>query len=254
MKKIKLALLITLIVLAIGIVMHTRLYETLFYRHESLQASNLLNGPIQVEQDAHVHFFKDGFAVSGTNTKFYTFDGKEMSLPFKPEDIAVVGNSPVINQSTSRYALVNNRFVYETSHTPFRLVYTIEEGSEGFDIRELGDMLLVVLKTQGNLLKPLLLEKDNVYTINLEGMDHSHYMDASYDPLTKGFSILTLATDTPYPSTRVFNFIDGDSPQGMLSLNDSMFYKIYRTQKSIVLVGIHQIICYNIDGSIKWSI
>jgi len=39
-----------------------------------------------------------------------------------------------------------------------------------------------------------------------------------------------------------------------LSLSDSMFYKIYRTQKSVVLVGIHQLICYNVDGSIKWSI
>ncbi|MCM8901664.1 hypothetical protein KVG29_10580 [Caldicoprobacter algeriensis] len=254
MKKTKVVLLIALIVLVIAIIMHTRLRELLFYKYENLQSSNLLNEPIQVEQKAHVHFFKSGFAVSGTNTKFYTYDGKEMSLPFKPEDIALVGNSPVINQSTSQHVLINNRFVYDTTHTPFKLAYTIEEGSEGFAIRELGDMLLVILKTQDNLLKPVLIEKGDIYTINLEGMDHSHYLDASYDPVTKGFSVLTLATDTPYPSTRVFNFINGNSPQGMLSLNDSMFYKIYRTQKNVVLVGIHQLICYNIDGSIKWSI
>ncbi len=254
MKKAKIILFVVLIVIAAGIIMHSQLFELLFYKYNSLQSNNLLNAPIQVEQEAHVHFFKSGFAVSGTNTKFYTYDGKEMSLPFTPEDIALIGNSPVINQSTSRYALINSKFVYDTTHIPFKPVYAIEEGSEGFDIRELGDVLLIVLKTQNNLLKPIIMGEGDTYTINMESTDHSHYLDASYDPITKDFSILTLATDTPYPSSRVFNFTNNNSPQGMLSLNDSMFYKIYRTQKSFVLVGIHQLICYNIDGSIKWSI
>ncbi len=254
MKKTKAILLVVSIVLIIGIIMHSQLRKLLLYRYENLQSNNLLSAPIQVGQEAHLHFFKSGFAVSGTNTKFYTYDGKEMSLPFKPEDIALVGNSPVINQSTSQYALINNKFVYNTTHIPFKSVYAIEEGSEGFAIRELGDVLLIVLKTKDSILKPVLIGKDDIYTINLEGMDHSHYLDASYDPVTKDFSVLTLATDAPYPSTRVFNFINGNSPQGILSLNDLMFYKIYRTQKNIVLVGIHQLVCYNIDGSIKWSI
>lgn len=250
----KAILFVVLVVFAVVITMHSQLRELLFYRYGSLQANNLLSAPIQLEQGAHVHFFKNGFAVSGTNTKFFTYDGNEMSLPFKPEDIAFVGNSPVINQSTPQYALINNKFVYDTTQVPFKLVYSIEEGSEGFDIRELGDALLVVSKTQDNLLKPMLIGNGDIYTINLEGMGNSLYLDASYDPITKDFSVLALAVDTPYPSTRVFNFINGNSPQGMLSLNDLMFYKIYRTQKSVVLVGIHQLMCYNIDGSIKWSI
>lgn len=254
MKKTKAIFLIVLIVFIIGITMRSQLRKLLFYRYENLQSDSSLNEPIQAEEGAQIHFFKNGFAVSGSNTKFYLYNGSEMSLPFKPEDMALVGSSPVINQSTSKYALINSKFVYDTTQIPFKLVYAVEEEGEVFEIREAGDMLLIVSKTQDNFLKPVLIEKDTIYTISLESTDHSHYLDASYDPVTKGFSVLALATDTPYPSVRVFNFINGNSPQGMLSLSDSMFYKIYRTQKSVVLVGIHQLICYNVDGSIKWSI
>lgn len=245
---------IFLVIFIIGVTLRSQILGLLFYRHESLQTTSSLRGPIEAEQEAQIHFFKDGFAISGNDTKFYTYNGKEMSLPFKPEDIALVGSNPLINRSTSKYALINNKFVYDTTHIPFTLVYTVEEGNEVFEISETGDMLLIVLKVEDNLLKPVLFERDKIHAINLEGTGHSHYLDAAYDPVTNGLSLLALATDTPYPSVRVFNFINGSSPQGMLSLNDSVFYKIYRSQKSIVLVGIHQLICYNIDGSIKWSI
>jgi hypothetical protein len=96
------------------------------------KSDSSLNEPIQAEEGAQIHFFKNGFAVSGSNTKFYLYDGSEMSLPFKPEDMALVGSSPVINQSTSKYALINSKFVYDTTQIPFKLVYAVEEEGEVF--------------------------------------------------------------------------------------------------------------------------
>ncbi|MBM7583257.1 hypothetical protein JOD02_002138 [Caldicoprobacter guelmensis] len=250
----KVALFVTLISIIVGIITRNHLQELFFHKHKNLQSNDLLNKPFLIEEGASVHFFKNGFAVSGTNTKFFTHDGKEMNLPFKPEDMVLVGDSPNIDKSTFRYVLINNKFIYDTATMPFKLVYTAGEGSEGFDMREMGDALLIILKTEDKLLRPFFIQKDNIYAVDLNGIENSHYLDVSYDPITRGFSILALATDTPYPSSRVFNFLNGNSPQGMLSLNDLLFYKIYRTQKTIILVGIHQITCYNIDGSIKWNI
>ena len=224
-----------------------------FNRHETLFASDSAM-PIQLDDNAKMHFFRNGFAVTSGDTKFFTYDGAEMSLPFAQQDLENMGVQPIINMSTDNYVLVNNRYIYSTSKIPFELVYEIPEEFDGWDIKELDDMLLFVLKDSNNQLKPQLLKKGDYIPADLSGMEHSSFLDASYGYSNKLISILTIATDTPNPSTRVFYFADGNSPFGVLSLDDAAFYKIYNVQNRIALIGIHQIMCYNIDGSLMWSL
>lgn len=253
MKKARLNVVILLIFFTIC-AMLCIIYKTIFYKEKALLTNTSLDSPIQLNDNSQIHFFKSGFAVSDHNTRFYSFDGKEISLPFTPQDMEFLGSSPVVTRSTPKYFLVNDRFIYNTSNTPFAMVYEIGTEYEGWDMRELDNMLLLVVKTTDNRLKPLLFRKGDSYAVNLDIIEYSHYLDASYYPSTEGLSVLTLVIDTPYPSTRVFHFASGSSPYGILSLNNNIFYKLYRTENTIVLVGIHQLMCYNIDGSFKWSI
>jgi len=246
-------LLIFLFVIAVAIGGLYLFKPSIFNRQDALFPS-ISAEPIQLDDNAKIHFFRNGIAVTSDDTSFYTYDGTELSLPFTQQDIENMGNIPIINKSTDNYALINNRYIYNTYAIPFEMIYEIPGDFDGWDIKEFGDLLLIVLKDSSDQLKLQLLKKGNNIPADLSGMEHSSFLDASYSDVNKLISILTIATDTPNPSTRVFHFTGGNSPYGVLSLDDIALYKIYSTQDRIVLIGIHQIMCYNIDGSHIWTL
>ncbi len=229
------------------------IYITTFSKgHETLYSSPI--APIEVGTEGGIHFFKNGFAISHTDTKFYTFDGEEMGLPFTQQDLEDMENMPIINRSTNGYMLINNRFLYDSSDIPFRLIHKIEEDKEGWDIREFNEILLLITIMPSKELELQVFQNGNSSPTYIEGMNQSSYLDVSYDPSSKGLSVLAITRDTPQPATRVFHYLDGISPYGVLSLDDFLFYKIHRAGSHIILVGIHQLMCYNIDGSLEWSV
>ncbi|NLX70287.1 MAG: hypothetical protein GX024_05245 [Clostridiales bacterium] len=249
-----LRIILTFFIIGAVVIMGLYFLKPNFFIKQEVLYTSPSTVPVQLDNNAEIHFFKNGFAVTSGDTKFFTYEGDEVSPPFSDEELENMGSLPVINISTGGYALVNNRYLYNTSKTPFEMVYKIPDEYEGWDVKELDDMLIVVLKDSDDQLKPQLLKKGGSVPADLSGMEYSCYLETSYNSSNKLISVLTIATDAPNPSTRVFHYADGNSPYGVLSLDDITFYKIYSIHNSIVLIGIHQIMCYNIDGSHMWTL
>ena len=88
-----------------------------------------------------------------------------MSLPFAQQDLENMGVQPIINMSTDNYVLVNNRYIYSTSKYLLNWFTRIPEEFDGWDIKELDDMLLFVLKDSNNQLKPQLQKKEIIFLL-----------------------------------------------------------------------------------------
>ena len=67
-------------------------------------------------------------------------------------------------------------------------------------------------------------------------------------------SLLTLSLNSPVPITRVFHFKNRNELYGVLSLENEFYYNIYRLKDKIILVGIKDILCYNVEGDLQWSV
>ena len=101
--------------------------------------------PIQLDDNAKMHF-RNGFAVTSGDTKFFTYDGAEMSLPFAQQIWKIWEFNPLlICQPTIMYWLITDIYTVHPKYL-LKLVYGIPEEFDGWDIKELDDMLLFVLK------------------------------------------------------------------------------------------------------------
>ena len=79
-----------------------------FNRHETLFASDSAM-PIQLDDNAKMHFFRNGFAVTSGDTKFFTYDGAEMSLPLLSKIWKIWEFNPLlICQPTIMYWLITD--------------------------------------------------------------------------------------------------------------------------------------------------
>ena len=58
-------------------------------------------------------------------------------------------------------------------------------------------------------------------------------------------------TSTNYTS---FHYQNRNELYGVLSLENQFVYDIYRTRNNVILMGIKDILCYNVEGELQWSI
>jgi len=208
--------------------------------------------PITLEEDEKIHFFKEGFAISGAFTQFYDLDGIPMTSPFSDETAS--NKQLKINMSTPNYMLVDGKLIYRTSTTPFEKVYELD-ASTGSGIQEFSDYLVILIEDESNILIPKLFDLNQNVLLNIKDIDSLYYMDSDYDPENNSLSILALSLEASFPSSKVFNYINGGTTlYSVISSANEAYYKILRLPSHIILVGTHEMLCYNIDGTLQWSI
>jgi len=210
-------------------------------------------GFIQLPNDFDIHFTKGSIAVSFPHTVFYSPEGIEIEPPFAAEDFINLPLGFSINKSTNNYLLINERYVFSTRETPFKMVWQSDDKIIK-DIVEMEDFLLLVLEVPDNLLVPHIFNFDSKELTSLQGLVGSYFLDAAICDISDSFSILAFSDDGLFPSARVFHYNAKASLYGALAKRDSLYFNIYRLQSSFVLVGTDRIICYNTDGSKNWAL
>lgn len=233
------------------------------YKYYSINTAETMvhisHEPILLNKGDKIHFFKEGFAISGSSTRFYRPNGTAMSSPI-PEQADTI-DQHIINMSTPNFMLINGKSVYRTSSIPFEKLYELEDSS-GHGIKELGNYLIILIEdtlvenTTGVLVPKLYDLKQNAIS-DIKDIESLYYMDSAFDSESNCISILTLSLDSPFPSSKVFNYTNENGETALfsfISADKKSFFKILRIPYHIILVGSDEIICYNIDGTIQWSI
>lgn len=203
--------------------------------------------PIPFSENEEIHFFSSGFAITDEkSSNFYDFSGNPIDAPLDKKD-------SIINVSTESYMIIDNKYLYDTSKTPFELILDVPQ-HKAWDIREYDDCLLIISKSGDNRLEPYIMQRSNNGLYKIDGLEELAFIDADYCPDVKGLSIITLNTENPFPSTQILHFTNINEPYGVLSIEDDMFYNIYRYNSFFIIIGLHDIQCYDIDGDLNWEI
>jgi len=224
-----------------------------YYSTDSSESmSHLPHAPITVNENERIHFYSDGFAVSGSFTRFYDHDGTPIASPFSNEISPTTQYK--INMSTSNFMLVDEKAIYKTSVTPFEKIYELNE-AVGYGIREFADYILILVKDESNIIIPKIYDLQNNVLSDFNELNSLYYMDSDYEAESKSLSVLALSLDASFPSSKVFNYMSGGNTlYSVVSVDNQSFFRLLRLPSNVILVGTHEIICYNIDGSIQWSI
>lgn len=204
--------------------------------------------PIRIKKDDSIHFYSGGFAVSGEKTDFYSFEGVKVNNPIKQ-----VSTPFTIKFSTENYALISDVFLYNTSRLPFQLVKEITGGTV-LHMKEYYNLLLLLVKNESGESEPYAFNPKSEQFMALENPKQIEFLDCSADPKSGDFSVLTVEYSGSFPTARIFHYTNDLLPYGALSLEDELYYRIYRLPNHFILVGTHQILCYNMDGTEAWKI
>lgn len=210
-------------------------------------------GFIQLPNDSDIHFTKKGIAVSSPHTVYYSPEGLEIEPPFSEEDFINLPLGFSIDRSTNNHLLINERYIFNTQETPFRMVWQ-SDGKIIRDIIEMDDSLLLVLEDEDNLSMPHILDPESKELTSLQGLIGSYFLDAAVCDKSGSFSVLAFSDDGLFPSARVLHYDTKALLYGALTQSDALYFNIYRMQSSFVLVGSTQIICYNTNGSKNWTL
>lgn len=214
--------------------------------------SRVTHEPIMLNKGDEIHFFKDGFAISGLSTRFFEPDGTAMLPPIPGQ--GDMNSSHMINMSTSNYMLLDGRLIFKTSSMPFEKLYELDLPT-GYGIKEFQDYVVILLQDETGILFPRLYDLNQNIIIDIKETESLYYMDSAFDLESNSLSILTLSLDTPFPSSKIFNYSSGGTTLfSVISLDKESYFKILRFPFHVILVGSHEIICYNIDGTLQWSI
>lgn len=208
--------------------------------------------PIPFTKQQDLHFFAEGWIVCGTPSKFYSWDQSEREPPFTQDDLLAENEEISIVAHTKNYIVTENNRIYDTQTIPFTLVYHCDFGII-YDVKENEDFIVVILQEdESKPAHPYILVKGSDFLISLDGMGNGNYISASIHKTD--ISFLSLSLDSPVPITRVFHYQNRNELYGVLSLENQFVYDIYRTRNNVILMGIKDILCYNVEGELQWSI
>lgn len=209
--------------------------------------------PIPLSDGDSIHFFYSGFAVTdGEDSRFYDYTGNPIKAPLKKGNGEIWNNPVAITDSTDHYVIINNKYLYNTAKIPFELILESPQ-DEAWDIKEFENNLLLVAKAEDDRLEPYIMQKSNNALYRIDGLADLSYIDSDYCPVSDAFSIITLDKDSPFPSTQILHFTDINVPYGVLSIDDEIFYKIYRYEDFVITMGLHDMRCYDMIGDLKWE-
>lgn len=208
--------------------------------------------PVPFTQQQDLHFFSEGWIVCGTPSKFYNWDQTETKPPFTQDDLLSEDNEIDIAAHTENYIVTVNSRVYNTETVPFTLVYQNDAGRIS-DIKEYQDFIMVLMQEEESMpARPYVLVNGSDFLISLDGTGNGNYISA--DVHGTDLSLLTLSLDSPVPITRVFHYQNRNELYGVLSLENQFIYDIHRINNTVILIGIKDILCYNVEGELQWSI
>jgi hypothetical protein len=209
--------------------------------------------PISFTRDETLHFFPDGLILCGTPSRFYNERGVDIMPPLKQDDLSAEGGSVNVIAHTENYIATASGRIYNTESVPFALIYENKD-IQLWDLKEYEDFLLLLIQNDEAVVEPFILVHDSDFLISLDGTGESKYISADSYKASRELSLLTVSLDSPVPFSRVFHYVNRNELYGVLSLEDEFIYNIFRQKSNIVLIGIKDILCYNIDGKLQWSL
>lgn len=207
--------------------------------------------PIKMSGQEDLHFFSDGWIVCGSPSRFYNWDETSMAPPLSQEDLSAENDQIHITAHTDNYIVTVNNRIYNTETVPYTLVY--ENGDFTiWDLKEYSDYILILRRDENEVAQPYILSKNSDFLISLDGIGEMQYVAA--DSYNKNLSLLTMSINSPVPISRIFHYVNRDELYGVLSIDNQLIYNIYRLENTIVLIGIKDLLCYNIEGDLIWSL
>lgn len=209
-------------------------------------------GRIELPIDGTVHFLDTGIAVSSEYTEFFNPSGKRIDPPISPEDFVRLPLAFSFNETKGSLALIGNSYIYDTSYTPFKLLFAAPESNIAH-FKSFPEHLLIV-KDIGGRLTPNLFKLDTQVIAPFSHFDNIHYLNSSFSDATPNFTLLTISTDGTVPSTEVFHYSESDSLTGAFRLRDRVYLGIERIGNFVVMFGANHIACYNLLGESVWEI
>ena len=151
------------------------------------------------------------------------------------------------------YVLTADNRLYDGGELPLRMVCDTEEGLDILDFLPLSEDAFLLYAAYRDEAPFLEWVEPGGTPVALPIAEDLAYLSMDY---TKdgGASVLFLDATGAAPSTQVLHYRDGELV-GSLSLSNAMYYDLYRLPSHILLVGTHQIVCYNVeDGGLLWSV
>ena len=204
--------------------------------------------PIPMMQEEELHFFPEGLIVCGAPSRFYNLHGEEIPPPLTEDDLAAENHSINIVARTSRHIATANNRIYNTQTIPFTLIYENKEISI-WDMKEYDDFLILLIKRKYGS-KPYVLPMDSDFLISFEGMGNANYISA--DAMVRIFP-LTVSLDSPAYNKSI-PLCESERAVWCVDFENQMLYDIYRMKSKIILIGIEEVLCYNMDGELQWSV
>lgn len=207
---------------------------------------------IPFTQQEDLHFFDDGWIVCGSPSRFYNWDQVDQRPPFTQDDLTAENDEIDIIAHTRHYIATANNRIYNTQTVPFTLVY---ENKDRIlcDLKEYdGFLILLIQEEESTISRPYVLMEGSDFLISLDGTGNANYV--SVDVHETDLSLLTLSLDSPVPITRVFHYTNRNELYGVLTLENQLLYHIYRMKNQVILIGIKDILCYNVEGELQWSV
>jgi hypothetical protein len=214
-----------------------------------------------MDEDEELYTFSDGWVIYGESgsPRFYDWNKKQIEPLLSREDSEAEeereaeedGEEFKITAITEHYMVIDNSRIYDTRTLPFKLVYENPDLNI-WSIKEFTGFLVLLIKNEKDLAEPYILAENSSFLISLEGMGNAAYVDM--DAYERNVSLLTISIDSPVPLSRVFHYVNRNEIYGVLTVKDQLIYKIFRLKNNIILMGIKELMCYNVEGELKWSI
>lgn len=213
----------------------------------------LETSPILFSDNDSLHFFCSGFAVTnGEDSQFYDYIGNPIDAPLGEKNRDSWHESIIVTHSTDNYIIINNKYLYNTTKIPFELVLESPQ-DEAWDVKEFDNTLLLIAKANDGKLEPYIIQKSNNALYRIDDLGDLAYIDGDYCHTSDAFSVIALDKDNPFPSTKILHFVDTNVPYGVLTVDDEIFYRIYRYKDFFITMGLHNIRCYNMIGELQWE-
>ncbi|NLI60925.1 MAG: hypothetical protein GX375_05785 [Clostridiales bacterium] len=220
-----------------------------FNSSSNLGLQAVAHAPISIRESDKIFFYKGGFAVSGEYTNFFDGEGDQSESPFKFQDENQ--ENFVITAMTSNYIMLNGNTIYEINDMSLSQVYSL--GSLAIGMKEFDEYLLIIWENE-NGLKLNYLDVENG-TLSEFGFDQSfYYMDAHSHKADSLLSVLTLDIDGFFPSSKILHYDKSLALYGITTVTDQVFYRIFRYPSSFLLIGNQELVCYNMEGELKWEV
>ena len=209
------------------------------------------SGMVQINQSDDLHFFSEGLITCGTASQFFNWNGEEIEPPFHQDDFSGENKRIDIRAHSLNYIVTSNNRIYDTNTSPFTMVYENQD-HEIWDIKEYTDYLVLLIQNENGLAEPFVLVNNSNFLIPMDGTGKTEYLSA--DAYGKEVSLLTMSMDAPVPMIRVFHYKNRTDLYGVLSLDNQLIYSIYRLKDKVILIGIKELLCYNMEGELQWSL